>query len=110
GSAAPGVPDPVARGLPRPRRHRIPRRPGRDRPGTGVDPYRRGAGSRGVGAAVRVLQEARAPVTGTQRLFVAVDLPSYAVDHLTEITQGLHVARARARARLAAPERWHITL
>jgi len=47
-------------------------------------------------------------VTGTQRLFVAVDLPSYAVDHLTEITQGLHVARARAR--LAAPERWHITL
>lgn len=45
---------------------------------------------------------------GTQRLFVAVDPPAYARDHLARFVGELHVARARAR--LAPPERWHVTV
>ncbi|MGH3648213.1 MAG: RNA 2',3'-cyclic phosphodiesterase [Micromonosporaceae bacterium] len=45
---------------------------------------------------------------GTQRLFVAVDPPQYAVDHLAAVVSTLHVAHARAR--LSATERWHLTV
>lgn len=43
-----------------------------------------------------------------QRLFVAVDPPAYAVDHLSAVVSTLHVARARAR--LADSARWHLTV
>jgi 2'-5' RNA ligase len=43
-----------------------------------------------------------------QRLFVAVDLPRYAVDHLAGAVAGLHAATAKAG--LAAAERWHVTV
>lgn len=43
-----------------------------------------------------------------QRLFVAVDPPGYAVDHLVGVVAGLHAAGARAG--VAAQERWHITV
>jgi 2'-5' RNA ligase len=47
-------------------------------------------------------------IAGAQRLFVAVDPPGYAVEHLAKTVAGLHVAEAAAG--LAASERWHVTL
>ncbi|MGH3738320.1 MAG: 2'-5' RNA ligase family protein, partial [Micromonosporaceae bacterium] len=47
-------------------------------------------------------------LAGTQRLFVAVDPPRAAIEHLAAVVGGLHVARAGAR--VAASERWHITV
>lgn len=46
------------------------------------------------------------------RLFVAVYPPAEAVAHLTGFLAGLHLGRAAAaavNARLAPPERWHLT-
>lgn len=43
-----------------------------------------------------------------QRLFVAVDPALHAVADLSALVADLHVAKAKAR--LAAPERWHITV
>lgn len=44
----------------------------------------------------------------SQRLFVAVDPPPDAISDLAQYVKGLNVARARAR--LAASERWHVTV
>lgn len=43
-----------------------------------------------------------------QRLFVAVDPAPYAIDELGALVSGLHVAQAKAR--VADPARWHITV
>ena len=43
-----------------------------------------------------------------QRLFVAVDPAAYAIDEFGALVSGLHVAQAKAR--VADPARWHITV
>jgi len=50
---------------------------------------------------------------GARRLFVAVDPPVEAVAHLGAVVDTLEVSRANApgrSTRLAARDRWHITL
>jgi 2'-5' RNA ligase len=45
------------------------------------------------------------------RLFVAVDPPPEAIDHLGAAVDELHISRPAGRStRLAARERWHVTL
>ncbi len=47
-------------------------------------------------------------IAGVQRLFVAVDPPGYAVEHLAKTVAGLHVGQAGVG--LAASDRWHVTV
>ncbi|MGH3655972.1 MAG: RNA 2',3'-cyclic phosphodiesterase, partial [Micromonosporaceae bacterium] len=56
----------------------------------------------------RVAHPGQRQIGRTQRLFVAVDPPDYARQHLASYVADLHVAKAGAR--LAAPERWHVTV
>ncbi len=53
------------------------------------------------------------PADELRRLFVAIDPPGYAVDHLGSVVDGLAVSRASGpghSTRLAARDRWHVTL
>lgn len=52
-----------------------------------------------------------APTERPLRLFVAVDPPLAAIDHLGAAVDQLHVSQPAGRStRLAARERWHVTL
>jgi 2'-5' RNA ligase len=60
------------------------------------------------------VNEGRSSVDGsTRRLFVSVEPPAEAVDHLARVVDALEVSRANApgrSTRLAARDRWHVTL